>query len=88
MANSVELQRKWALAGAEARLKEVQAEVAEIYRVFPELRGRSAPGRAASESAPRKRRFSPKGREAISEGMRKYWALRKAKAKAAKAAKA
>lgn len=83
MAKSAEVQRKWALVGAEARLKEVQAEIAEIYRVFPELRS----GRAVTAGAGTKtRQFSPKGKAAISEGMRKYWARRKAAA--AKAAKA
>lgn len=83
MAKSTDVQRKWALVGAEARLKEVQAEIAEIYRVFPELRS----GRAVVTVAGAKtRQFSPKGKAAISEGMRKYWARRKAAA--AKAAKA
>lgn len=80
MAKSSEVQRKWALVGAEARLKEVQAEIAEIYSVFPELK----PGRtvaAASAKAPA-RQFSPEGKAAISEGMRKYWARRKAAAAA------
>lgn len=84
MAKSSEVQRKWALVGAEARLKEVQAEIAEIYRVFPELKsGRAA---VAASGVARSRQFSPKGKAAISEGMRKYWARRKAAA--AKAAKA
>lgn len=82
---SVDLQRKWALAGATGRLQEIQAEVAEIYRAFPELRRKG--GSAASETGA-KRKFSKKGKAAISEGMRKYWARRKAQAaKVAKAAK-
>jgi len=88
MAKVAETHKKWALVGAETRLKEVQAEIAEIYRVFPELRGRV--GRvAAGDKEARTRQFSPKGKAAISEGMRKYWARRKAAAaKAAKSAKA
>lgn len=82
MAKSSDVQRKWALVGAEARLKEVQAEIAEIYRVFPELRS----GRPVVGVGTKTRQFSPKGKAAISEGMRKYWARRKAAA--AKAAKA
>lgn len=86
MAKSVELQKKWARVGAEARLKEIQAEVEEIYEVFPELRGRKASSRAAA-APERTRQFSQAGKAAISEGMRKYWARRKAAAaKAAKAA--
>lgn len=84
MAKSSEVQRKWALAGAEARLKEVQAEIAEIYQVFPELKSGRAVVAASGEA--RARQFSPKGKAAISEGMRKYWARRKAAA--AKASKA
>lgn len=84
MSKSLEVQRKWARVGAEARLKEVQAEIAEIYRVFPELKsGRVA---VASSAVAKSRQFSPKGKAAISEGMRKYWARRKAAA--AKTAKA
>ena len=83
---SVDLQRKWALAGATVRLQEAQAEIAEIYRIFPELR-RGAGGAGTTRVAPqtgRKRKFSKKGKAAISEGMRKYWARRKAQAAKAK----
>lgn len=87
MATVSEAHKRWALVGAEARLKEVQAEIAEIFRIFPELR--DGVRRGASAGTPvRSRRFSPKGKAAISEGMRKYWARRKAAAaKAAKASK-
>ena len=84
---TADLQKKWALVGAEARLRELHAELADIYRVFPDLRRSS--GKTAATAAPagggRKRQFSSKGKAAISEGMRKYWARRKAQA--AKAAK-
>ena len=70
--------------GAEARLKEAQAEIDEIYRAFPDLR--SGRGSSSPSGTAGKRVFSAKGKAAISEGMRKYWARRKAKA--AKAAKA
>ena len=71
MAGVAETHKKWALVGAESRLKEVQAEIAEIYRIFPELRvGRR---RAVGvEKATKTRQFPPKGKAAISEGMRKY----------------
>lgn len=88
MAKPMDLQKKWALVGAEARLKEVQAEIAEIYRVFPELRSRRVAMSAADSTAEKRRRFSAKGKAAISEGMRKYWARRKAQAaKTARASK-
>jgi hypothetical protein len=63
-----------------ARLKEIQDELAAIYRAFPELRGRGA---SAGASHRRRKQFSVEGKAAISEGMRKYWARRKAAAKAA-----
>ena len=71
---------QWAKLGAAARLKELLEETAAIYRAFPELR---RGGVAASTSSPRgkrARRFSAAGKAAISEGMRKYWARRKAAA--------
>ena len=79
-----DLQQKWARVGAEARLREAQAEIDEIYRAFPDLRSGRSSGSLAGTG--KKRIFSAKGKAAISEGMRKYWARRKAKA--AKAAKA
>lgn len=85
MAKSADVQKKWALVGAEARLKEVQAEIAEIFRIFPELRTAKSARATATVSSSKNRQFSPKGKAAISEGMRKYWARRKAAA--AKAAK-
>jgi len=78
VSKSETLHKKWALVGAQARLDEVQAEIAEIYRVFPELRGRQRTQGHAEQQITRK--FSPKGKAAISEGMRKYWARRKAMA--------
>lgn len=72
---------QWAKLGAAARLKEIQEELASIYRAFPELKGQRslAPG-ASSGSGSKRKRFSAEGKKAISEGMRKYWARRKAKA--------
>ena len=78
--------RKWALLGAETRIRELTAEMAEIYRLFPELKRRRANSGAGGGA---KRRTSAAGRRAVSEGMRKYWARRKAKeARAGRAAKA
>ena len=78
------MQQSWIRAGAEARLGQILAEVEEIYRAFPELRRGGK--RTTSEPAKGKRVFSRKGKQAISEGMRKYWARRKAReAQAAKA---
>lgn len=83
MARTVDV-NQWAKLGAAARLKEIQEELASIYKAFPGLKGQRS--LAPSASPRRKRaRFSAEGKAAISEGMRKYWARRKAKA--AKAAK-
>ena len=75
---------QWAKLGAAARLKELQEETAAIYRAFPELRRGSAAAMTSSPRGKRTRRFSAAGKAAISEGMRKYWARRKAAAKAGK----
>lgn len=52
--------------------------------MFPETRSGST-SRVPSGLGEEPKRFCPKGKAAISEGMRKYWARRKAAA--AKAAK-
>jgi len=87
MAKSVDV-NQWAKLGAAARLKEIQDELAAIYRAFPELKAQRGLAAAAGGTGRRKRaRFSAEGRQAISDGMRKYWARRKAlAAKAGKAA--
>ena len=71
------IQQAWLRAGAEARLGQILDELDAIYRAFPELRGgrkQTAPALSVG-----KRVFSKKGKQAISEGMRKYWARRKAR---------
>ena len=80
MARTVDV-NQWAKLGAAARLKEIQEELASIYRAFPELKGQLGSAAVASIAGGQKRkRFSAEGKAAISEGMRKYWARRKAKA--------
>ena len=72
-----------ALLGAQARIQQIQAEMEDIYRMFPQLRTGArvvrTPAASSADTRP-KRKFSAKGKRAISEGMRKYWARRKAKA--------
>ena len=80
------MQQSWIRAGAEARLGQILEEIEEIYRAFPELR--KGGKRTVSEPAKGKRVFSRKGKEAISEGMRKYWARRKARESQASKSKA
>ena len=72
---------QWAKLGAIVRLKEIQEELAAIYKVFPDLKGKRPLAPSASSDGRKKRgRFSVEGRKAISEGMRNYWARRKARA--------
>jgi len=79
MTKSDDLLRRLALIGAQVRLKEIFDEIAEIHSLFPELRSGKT-SRVPSDHGDAPRRFSPKGKSAISEGMRKYWARRKAAA--------
>ena len=84
MARRAEVNRKFAVMGADVRMHQLRDEMAEIAKMFPELRGRGVQASAAPRqagAAKRKRVFSARGKAAISEGMRKYWARRKAKAK-------
>jgi hypothetical protein len=75
---SRELLRRFARAGAQARLEELRAEEAAIHRAFP---GLSAKPRAANAGR-RRGRMSAAARKAVSERMKKYWAeRRKAKGK-------
>lgn len=75
---------EWARMGAEARLQQLEVERAAILRAYPELR-RGA-GRSAAGLDPR-RQLSPAAKRKLSAGMRRYWARRKAEAKAKAAAK-
>ena len=95
MGRTVEVDRRFAVMGAEARVRQLRAEIDEIWGMFPELRrGRRGLSGSAAQPPSRirpKRMFSAKGRRAISDGMRKYWARRKAtqaKAKSGKGARA
>ena len=91
MAENKNLHRQWARAGAAVRLAELQAEISEIYRAFPELRKAGGRATAVVGATPgpggKKRKFSARGKKAISEGMRKYWARRKALAAKAEKSK-
>jgi hypothetical protein len=70
-------QRHWAKLGAKVQLSELRQQIAEILRAYPDLRhAESSPaGRPGSR---RRRHISAEARARMSEGMRKYWAKRKA----------
>jgi hypothetical protein len=80
----LELARK----GAEARIKELEAEIGELRKVFLHLPFGSAaspaiPARAREIAGPasrrrRRRGMSPAARKAVSLRMKKYWAARRA----------
>ena len=77
--------QRYALLGAEARLQQLAAETAAIYRQFPQLRTGRSPqvdGADSDSSTPTQRRkrqgMSAANRQAVSERMRKYWAERRA----------
>jgi hypothetical protein len=73
-------QREWARMGALARLEQIEQERASILAAFPDLRRKASASPSSSVGlVVRKRRtISPKGRRAMSAGMRKYWAKRRA----------
>jgi hypothetical protein len=79
--------RRYALLGAEARLREIETELSAIRKAFPELReggrlveGSPMTGRSAGDQPHRPRsRMSAAQRKAVSERMKKYWAARRGK---------
>ena len=82
--------KEYAKRGAEARVAELNAELAGIYQAFPDMRrrraaaNRSTTGSQMPSSPPARRRsnMSPAQRRAVSARMKKYWAeRRKAQAK-------
>ena len=87
MKQSLGLSRQFELVGAEARIRQIRAEIDDIYRMYPELRGRRL--RAvidAPKGRARRKRRPPTAaeRRKISAGMKKLWARRRAEAKAKK----
>jgi hypothetical protein len=78
MAVNKDRQRYWAKLGARVHLAEVRQQVAEILRAYPDLRRAGNPS-ADGLGKRRRRHISTEARAAMSEGMRKYWAKRKAR---------
>ncbi len=83
--------KRLALIGAQGRIEALQAEIASIVDLFPELKGAGgragARGRGAKKAARGRRNWnmSAAQRKAVSARMKKYWAARrKEKAAAAK----
>jgi hypothetical protein len=83
MNKTSEARDTWARIGASARLQQIEHERAEILSVFPELRNQKVALQVTSHQGrlrPR-RKISAAARRAMAEGMRKYWAKRKAQQK-------
>ena len=75
--------KAYARRGAEARIVELTAELNDIYKAFPDLRGGSArPTTSKAGAGVRRRRRKPMSaaqKAEVSKRMKKYWAARKAK---------
>jgi hypothetical protein len=81
--------RRYAIAGAQARLDEITQELEAIRRAFPELRQNGPSGASTGQSAvtggdepatrSRRRRstMSAAQRKVVGERMKKYWAARR-----------
>ncbi len=75
--------RQFARLGAEARLAQLDVEIAAIKSMYPDLaQSRAIAPAAAPAGRPARRRkryrMSPEARKAAAERMRKYWAERRA----------
>jgi hypothetical protein len=69
--------KAYARQGAAARVTELNAELAAIFRVFPDLRTGT---KATVAGGKRKRRgMTAAQKAAVSKRMKQYWAARKAK---------
>jgi|SoiMethySBSTD1v2_1073268.scaffolds.fasta_scaffold03095_3 hypothetical protein len=70
--------REYARQGAQARAAELEAELAQIYRAFPDLRGGTSQRRAAGPARRRRRKpMTAAQKKAVSARMKKYWAARR-----------
>jgi len=75
MKRTVVVERSWAVLGAQAKVNELQAQIDAIIRQFPEV----ARGGSKSRRVRGKRNLPSNFRKTVSDGMRRYWARRKAK---------
>lgn len=84
--------KEYARRGAQARAIELNAELQEIYNLFPDILVEQTPAaapaemRAAAHDAPVKRRrrrppMTDSQKKAVSTRMKMYWAMRKANEK-------
>lgn len=78
MARMRSQEEQWARLGAQARVIQIRQELAAIYKRYPDMRRTTG----TSVSWRPRRHISPAARKAMSEGMRRFWARRKAAQKA------
>ena len=72
--------KAYARQGAAARVAELNAELAAIFRVFPELRrALSGEGSSRKRSEAKARAMTAAQKAEVSKRMKTYWAARKAK---------
>jgi hypothetical protein len=73
--------KAYAKQGAASRVTELNAELAAIYRAFPELRSGAAKGSVTGAVARKRRRrgMTAAQKAEVSKRMKAYWAARKAK---------
>jgi hypothetical protein len=79
---------EYARMGAASRIAELQAEIAELHKIFPNLEGTATTPKGPAQSkalaklmnpAPkRKRKLSAAARKAISDAQKRRWAALKA----------
>jgi hypothetical protein len=71
--------REWARLGASRRIAEISAELAEIHKAFPELRGsrRGAEVTATQPGRRGRRSMSATEKAEVSRRMKAYWARRR-----------
>jgi hypothetical protein len=70
--------KEYARRGAQARVEELNQELAAIYRAFPGLRRGGASAAPASAGAARRRKpMSAAQKREVSRRMKKYWADRR-----------
>jgi hypothetical protein len=75
--------KEYARLGAQSRVDQLQAELAEIYRAFPGLRSRGGrkssrtTGAADAAPAPRRRTMTAAQKREVSRRMKRYWAARR-----------
>jgi len=69
--------REYARTGAQSRAAELQAELARIYRAFPELKGTRGASTGSKRRSRRRSTMSAAQRKAVSVRMKKYWAGRR-----------